>query len=241
MYRFDFLMGVTIALAFNSVGPILQYLIFTQTEGFPGWNLEQIILFQGVLLLVLGIRRMLFGDLHSFMIDIVYEGDLDRFLTKPAPAIGIIVGSGFNLDGIGSVFAGLAIMLYSIQTLELVITVTQVGLFILTLFFGVVLYLGIEVLFICSVIILINIGRLDDILQTMTRFGDYPLSIFPTATKIILITAVPFAVWANFPAEILIRGWENIIVLTYVCCTIFFIGSLFLWHIIIRRYTSAGG
>src|SRR5690606_13129935 len=118
-------------------------------------------------LLALGIRVLLFGDLHGFVLDLVHEGDLDRFLIKPAPALGIIIGSGFSLNGIGSIFAGVAIIIYSVHSLELVITILQIALFIMTLFFGVVLYLGIEVFFICSVIILINIGRLDDILQTI--------------------------------------------------------------------------
>lgn len=241
MYRFDFIIGITIALAFNSIGPILQYLIFTQTEGFPGWTLEEIILFQGVLLLALGIRVLLFGDLHGFVLDLVRDGDLDRFLIKPAPALGIIIGSGFSLNGIGSIFAGMAIIVYSVHSLELVITIVQIALFLLTLMFGVILYLGLEVLYICSVIILINIGRLDDILQSITRFGEYPLSIFAPVTKIVLITIVPFAIWANYPAEILIRGWENIIMVCMACCTLFLIGSLYLWKICIKRYTSAGG
>lgn len=242
MYRFDFLIGMTVALCFSSIGPVLQYLIFTQTKGFPGWNLKQIILFQGVLLFVLGIRRILFGDLHYFVTELIQKGDLDRLLIKPSPAIGIILASGFNLNGIGTLLAGSVIMGYSIHALDLTITAGAIGLFALSILFGIVLFLALEIMFTCAVIVLVNIGRLDDIVQSITGFGEYPLSIFTAALKIALVTFIPFAVWVNYPAEALLNRWDNgQAAVSFLVCMLLLGISLSFWKLCLRRYTSAGG
>ncbi|WP_127534016.1 ABC transporter permease [Paenibacillus kobensis] len=242
MYRFDFLIGMTVALLFSSIGPVLQYLIFTQTKGFPGWNLKQIILFQGVLLFVLGIRRILFGDLHYFIMELIQKGDLDRLLIKPSPAIGIILSNGFNLNGIGTFLAGSVIMGYSIYSLDLTITAGAIGLFVLSILFGIVLFMALEILFTCAVIVLVNIGRLDDIVQSLTGFGEYPLSIFTSTLKIALVTFIPFAVWVNYPADALLHRWDNAQALvSFLFCILLFAFSLWIWKFCLRRYTSAGG
>lgn len=75
-YRFNFFLTSIIALVFSSISPLLQYLIFTQTKGFPGWNLDQIILFQGVLLIVPGLQNLLFGELRYSQADIHHSGSL---------------------------------------------------------------------------------------------------------------------------------------------------------------------
>jgi len=97
-YRADFILGMIISLSFSSIGPVVQYLIFTQTKGYPGWTAVQIVLFQGVILFWVGIRDMAFGQLRSIIMDIFRKGDFDRFLLKPYPPIGILLSSSFSLN-----------------------------------------------------------------------------------------------------------------------------------------------
>ncbi len=240
-YRFDFLLGLVISLIFSSVGPILQYVIFTQTKGFPGWNLEQIILFQGILLFVLGLRRMIFGRLPGYVNRLIWHGDFDRLLLKPYPPIGVILVSGFSPDSIGSIISGLIISIYSIIKMNLHIGFIQVCVFLLAIAFGIILFMGFEILYTSIVIMLVQIGRLDELLNNILRFGEYPVSIFSRTLQTALVTVIPFAVWVNIPANALLNNLDYTIFITFGFCCVFFYLNLQIWNLCLKNYTSAGG
>lgn len=240
-YRFNFILGSFISLVFSYIGPILQYLIFTQTNGFPGWNLDQIILFQGVLLVVLGIRRTLFGELHGFVSQLIHRGELDRLLLKPYPPIGIILVSGFSMNSIGSILSGIIIVVYSIVKMELRIGLLQWLLFLVFVLAGLVLYMALEVLYSSVVMVLVQIGRLNEVFDFFARFGEYPLDIFSSAMKLIFITVIPFAVWVYIPAKLLLGALDAYMAYSFVFCFLFFIVCLKIWDVCLKKYTSAGG
>ncbi|EPR13489.1 ABC transporter permease [Ruminiclostridium papyrosolvens] len=240
-YRFDFILGTVIGLAFSSIGPILQYLIFTQTKGFPGWNLEQIILFQGILLFTSGIKGMIFGSLPYFVTGIVRKGDFDRLLLKPYSPIGIILASGFRLNNIGPLLSGAFIMVYYIVKMNLHIGIVQIAIFILAIVFGLILFMGYEVLYSSIVIKLVQIGRLDELMNSLLRFGEFPINIFSKTLQTALITVIPFAVWVNIPANALLNRLDYTIPITFVFCALFFYVSLKIWNQFLKKYTSAGG
>ncbi len=95
-FRFDFFIGVVVSLFLSGIGPLVQYLIFTNTRGFPGWNINQIILFQGTLIFWFGLRDTLFGEVPNLINTTIIKGELDKLLVKPFPASGILLASGFN-------------------------------------------------------------------------------------------------------------------------------------------------
>lgn len=240
-YRFNFILTSIIALIFSGMGPLLQYLIFTQTKGFPGWNLDQIILFQGILLIVLGLQNLLFGELQWFISNLIWRGELDRLLLKPYPPIGIILTSGFSLNSTGSILAGIVITVYSVVKLQLDIGFFQLVLFLVYIAVGLILSMALNVLFSCMVIVLVRLGRMNEIFGFLSRFGEYPIDIYSNALKLVFTTAVPFAVWAYIPAKVLLGALDVSMVYSFVCTILFFLASLMLWNRCLKKYTSAGG
>ena len=111
-YRTDFFLNLIISLVFTSMGPIVQYLIFSQTNGYPGWNTDQILLFQGILLFTMGLNNTVLGEVRGTAVNIMRNGDFDRYLIKPYPAIGVLLTGGFSLKHVGTLIAGTAITLY---------------------------------------------------------------------------------------------------------------------------------
>ncbi len=240
-FRFDFFAGLIVSLILSSIGPVVQYLIFTKTNGYPGWNLNQVILFQGILLFWFGIKDMLFGDVRNQVESMVRKGEFDRLLLKPYPPIGILLSSGFYYYGIGSVIAGLAVMAYSINKLNLSIGISQIGLFILFLFCGIVLYMAITVIYCTIVIMIIFMGRIGEIIDKLLRFSEFPAEIFSPVTRLIFITVIPFAVWVYFPAQTLLNRLDAKAFAGAASCFVLFALSLKLWNVCLKKYTSAGG
>lgn len=240
-YRLDFILGSIMNLIFSCVGPVFQYLIFTQTKGFPGWNLQQIILFQGVLLFVLGLKNTIWGELPHYVVSLVRRGDLDRLLLKPLPSIGIILTSGFSANNFGTIISGIILIIYSISKLKLHLGLLNIILFFIFILFGLLLFMAMNILFTSTVVMLTNIGRLNEIIENLSRFGQYPLEIYSNVLRAIFMTIIPFAIWIYIPSKILMDCFNVTMLYSSIFCILFTLLSLKLWSRCIKHYTSGGG
>ncbi|MCM1988940.1 ABC transporter permease [Oceanirhabdus seepicola] len=240
-YRFNFFTGMIITLLFTLTGPLIQYLFFTQTKGFPGWSLQQIILFQGVLLTTIGLRNTLFGTAKTQFIGLIRRGEFDRFLLRPFPPMALLLASSFSLDGIGTLIVGVVLTIYSIVKLTLTITLWQLGLFILCILFGLLLSAALDILH-CSIIILtVADGGVRGIMEAYLKFSEYPLEIYTKYLKIMFMSFLPIAIFVYFPAQILLNRIDIKVLLTFGSIVVFFILSSFFWKVVLKKYTSAGG
>lgn len=240
-YKFDFFTGVIITLLFTLTGPLIQYLFFTQTKGFPGWSLQQIILFQGLLLTTTGLRNTLFGTAKTKFIGLIRRGEFDKFLLRPFPPMALLLASSFSLDGVGTLVAGVGLTIYSIVKLSLTITLWQLGLFLLCILFGLLLSAALDILH-CSIIILtVADGGVRGILEAYLKFSEYPLEIYPKYLKIMFISFLPIAIFVYFPAQILLNRIDIKLLFSFVSIVVFFILSSFFWKVVLKKYTSAGG
>ncbi len=240
-YKTDFFMGIFLSMSFSSLGPLFQYLIFSQTRGYPRWNLKQIILFQGVVLLWLGIKDLLFGEIRGYVESMVKGGNFDRLLLKPYPPLGVILTSGFYYHAFGTIIAGAVIIAVSLQQLGLVLSWWQPLLFVGFFACGILLHMTITILYCIMIIRLTHMGRLGEIIDKLLQFSQYPLDILSPVLRMALMVFLPIAIWIYFPTEILLDRLEvNAFMGVAVALALFF-ASLFLWKRSLKRYTSAGG
>ncbi|TVX94793.1 ABC transporter permease [Cohnella terricola] len=240
-YRFDFVIGVLTSILFSGTAPFLQYIFFTQTKGYPGWNLDQIMLFQGLLLLWLGLRQTLFGNVMNVAHGLVRKGDFDRLLVKPYPPLGVLLCSGFNLKGIGSLISGCVLTGYAFARLDLVPGPAEVLLALASFACSIVLYMGVMTLLCTMVIMLVQVGRLEELVERLLGFGDYPINIYPKLLQKLFLTVFPFAIWAYVPSQALLDRLGSDNATAAVGCFAVFAISVWIWNRSLNRYTSAGG
>ncbi|MEX1028949.1 MAG: ABC-2 family transporter protein [Paenibacillaceae bacterium] len=241
IYRFDFISGIFISILISGIAPFMQYLYFTQTRGYPGWTLNQILLFQGLLLLWFGIRDVLFGDIRGLIMNLVWKGDFDRLLLKPYSPIGVLLCSGFQLNGIGSCLAGLLVTILAFLQLDGSIGLWTFPLLILMTVCGLMLYMAVTITFAAIVIMLIQMGRIGEMFEKIMEFGTYPMNIFPSGIRILMVTILPFAVWTYYPTQILLQRVDHQMWVACAFSLIMFWLSIKLWNRCLRKYTSAGG
>ncbi len=239
-YRMDFFSGFFISIVYALIGPITQYLIFTQTKGYPGWTINQVLLFQGLLLLFTGIRNMFFGDIRSIMTDIVRKGDFDRYLLKPYPPIGIILTGCFSFNNIGTVLSGFVITVYFMIKLHITLGLVSILLILVSFVFSMILYMALLIFFSSLIIIFVQ-NRTWEFLDVFIKYSEYPVQIYPKSLQVLFLLIVPFAVFVYFPAQILLSRLDLIALLGFVSCVILFILSNSFWNMFVKRYTSAGG
>lgn len=240
-YRLDFCIGLCVNLLIACAGPIFQYLLFSQVNGYPGWTMQEIVFFQGMLLLILGLRNLLFGNVAGYVQNLIYEGSLDQLLLRPYSSIGMILANGFSLDGIGTVAAGVVISLVAMLRMQLLPpwylwVITALSIIVSLLFF-----VAFDI-FLASVMIrLVQIGRLNEMFATIAKFGQYPLEVYPKGMRLLFSTVIPFAVWINIPCKIFLYGLQVYMIVPVVCVVLLLFLALCSWNGCMKHYTSAGG
>ena len=240
-YRVNFIMGTIISLFFSFIGPMIQYLIFTQTKGYPGWTIRQLILFQGMMLFWMGLRDTAFGDLKQNITEMVHKGDFDRLLLKPYPPIGVILTGGFNFRNFGTLLAGLVVIILAAGPLKLTFGWGQLGLVILTLLFGLLFNMSLDIIFCSIIVLIIRTIRLGEFFENFLNFARYPVEIFSKMVRIVFLTFVPFAIWIYYPAQVLLNRIDLKIIIAFFMCAAMFWFSLTVWKYSLKKYTSAGG
>lgn len=240
-YRADFFQNLLISIVFTSMGPVVQYLIFTQTNGYPGWNTDEILLFQGILLLSMGFNNTVFNEVRGKAVDIMRNGDFDRYLIKPYPAIGLLLVGGFSLKHVGSLIAGAVITSYMFVKMQLTPSFTDIVLFLWFIAAAAFVYMGFTIIFCGLVIVLIQMGRLDGFYNNVLRFAGYPLEIYNGLFRSAFVTLLPLAVLAYLPTQALLHRLDWSMVWGSFGAFLIFVLSLKFWNQCIRKYTSAGG
>lgn len=240
-YRLDFWIGMVVNLLFSCAGPVFQYLIFAQVQGFYGWTLTELILFQGVLLFVSGMRTLLLGRMQGYVQRLVRHGELDQLLLRPFSSIGMVISNGFSLNGMSTVIAGVVISGAAWVRMNLQVSFWDIILLICSLIMAVVLYISFDILLACVCIRLVNIGRLGEIFDSLFRFGQYPLEIFPKALRCVFLTVMPFAIWVNIPCRILLDGIRMYMFAAFGFTIVLLYISVGCWNLCMKHYASAGG
>jgi ABC-2 type transport system permease protein len=241
-YKFDFFLGIFVAFGLSGLGPIFQILIFTKTRGYPTWNLNQIILFQGVLLIWLGIKDVLFGEVRTNAEAVIRSGEFDMILLKPYPSIWVIISRGFYYHAFGTLIVGIIIVLISIKTMALQIKTWQI-IFLLCLFVaGIILYLAITIAYCSITLFLVYMSRLGEIIDKFFYFSNFPIEIFSPILRITFLIILPISIWAYLPTQVLLNRINILISMASMfVCIILFILSLIIWNHFQKKYTSAGG
>lgn len=240
-YRFDFILSLLISILFSGIGPYLHYLYFIEASGYPGWTLNEILLFQGLLLLWFGIRDLLFGNIQEYVMKLIRTGDFDRLLVKPYSPIGVLLVSGFSLSSIGPCVTGIFILSMAWHRLNLIFSWKMAGLLVVMFAAGLILFLAITILFSAVTIMLIQTRGIELIINRLLGFADYPVNIFPSAISSILVTLLPIAVWTFYPAQILLDRSDSGMWIAAGSSVILFWLSLQCWKRCLYQYTSAGG
>jgi len=240
-YRTDFLVGMGVNLLFTGAGPVFQYLVFRQINGFPGWSLQDILLFQGILLLVLGIRGSFLGGYPEYVQLMVRKGELDTLLLRPFSSLGMILSRGFFVENIGSVLAGAVLVVYGVEKSGARPGAWEMLGFFGAMVCGLLFFLSIDILYSCMVVFLIHIGRLKEIFDNLAKFGQYPLEMFPRGMRGVMYTVLPMALWVNVPCKILLEGMHLYLFYGVVFLFLWLAGSICLWNLCMKKYTSAGG
>jgi ABC-2 type transport system permease protein len=240
-YRADFAVGVLATFGFSAIGPIFQFLIYQQSDGYPGWTFEQILLFQAMVLLGGGIREALFGGIRVQIGLLVQGGELDRLLLRPYPPLLLILTSGFSPYALGTLLVGACAVAWAAGNARTDISASAAVLFLLFVAAGVLLALAVQVLYCVLTVRWVYPGRLGEAMDKVRGLGEVPLEVYPPLVRTVLSTLLPLSVATHWPVQTLLG---RVTPVAGTACG----GAVAVWLLVrcawarqLRRYASAGG
>lgn len=240
-YRADFVLSVLVSFLFSAMGPLFQFLLYTNSSGYPGWSWDEILVFQGVLILTGGLCETVFGSLRWQIDSLMERGEFDRLLLKPWPPLMLLMTSGFNASGFGSVLVGAGATIWAVARLGFPGGGIGIAVFLVFLAARIALQASAHILYCFFTVRWVYTMRLGEIMDKILGWGNYPVEVFPRFLRMIFTTVLPFSVACYWPSKALLGpvGWMSLASLTGL--GLFLAFTLFLWKGQLAKYTSAGG
>jgi ABC-2 type transport system permease protein len=240
-YRGDFIIRVIVMFIGDLLFPMITTLIYRSGASFPGWSLPEVLLIQGIFMLVKGLSFPFFFGMIEEILDRVREGTFDLMLIRPCSVLYLSVVSSFNLEYVGSFFGGLILVGYALFNLQLNLGLVSVGLFLLLALFSILILLSFTLLMSGTLFKWVGNSRVYEIFDAVTKFCLYPKSIYSEAFQNIISYIIPLAMIAYFPAASLLGRLEQGVIYSAIICLGFFLLSRAFWYKMLAQYTSAGG
>lgn len=240
-YRADFLIGMTVSFSFASMAPLFQFLIYVSTRGFPGWRLDDVLVFQAMLLLTTGLRDLLLGDIRRQIDHLAEKGEFDRLLLKPAPPLVLVLTAGFSPYSLGTTAVGAGLLAWTWERSGAALTATAAGLFAVFLAAGILLALSVNTLYCALTVRWTHTSRLGETMDKVMRFGDYPIEVFPGFVRAVFTTVLPLSVAAYWPASAVLGRVQPVGLVAVLGAVLAFLAALLFWKRQLFRYASSGG
>ncbi len=202
-FKVDFLVSFFAGLLSQTIGLLFLGVLFQNISEVAGWTVFEAAILYGYMFFGEGILTLFFQGTNGLWKK-VRLGQFDQYLTRPISLELQIYGTQTNLAGAGTAITGLVIILYSFFNLHYQWTLETAVLFFVSLVLGAVIRVNIN--FGSSVLgmILEGGGGIKGTLERVQEMGKYPLSIYPKAFQIILLTLIPYAAISYVPAAVLL-------------------------------------
>ena len=240
MFRGDFLMWALVEFFWMSVNVMLVGIIYDHTDSIAGWSKYEMLLLVGTTLLV---QRLLMAFFWSNLFELgrnVRSGHFDFFLAQPGSPLFMVSTRKFDLDGLVNVPVAIAVIVYAAHKLGLDPSAAQLVVYALFVLCGLVIHYATLLTIISLVFWLQSAKGIEGGYFGLTEFSRLPREALRGVTNILFVYILPVTIVSNFPARLLIHGFEPLHALWLVGVAVFWMAvAITVFHAGLRRYASA--
>ena len=242
VYKTDFILGLVSQTINLSISLAFLTLIFTQVESIQGWTFNEMLFLAGFGGVVLNLHHVFFFRLYSLGKDHILSGTMDRFLVRPLNPLYQVFASGISDDNISKLIANFALLLYASSQIGIEFGIVKLVYGILAVISGVLIIGGIFLLLSTTAF---WTGRSREVFWLFFRISDfrkYPFGIYNSAMQIILVTLIPIAFAAFFPATYFLQKgqWAEAQLIALVAGPVFYLLAYQFWKFGLSNYSSTG-
>jgi ABC-2 type transport system permease protein len=217
--------------------------VFRSLPQVGGWTLPEYMLLLSIFSLNWGIFKMFYGRTMESAIDMIFTGQYDYLLLKPINARFLSYFCPPLIKSFPSVMFNLALVVFVIITQHLAVTPVSIGISFVYLFLGQLIIFSFSEMATTTAFFTNNASDVYAIFENAWDQAAYPGEAFTKSIHFILTFVIPIALFASFPAKVLLGKVSNPfeyfypIIVAAICLTI----SNIFYKFGIKNYTSAGG
>lgn len=198
--KVDFLMGLFGFFFTQITGILFLYLVFEQIPNLQGWSLEQLIFIYGFAQIPRGIDHLFTDNIWMVAWRLVVTGDFDRYMLRPMNVFFQIIAEKLQPDALGELLVGAILVTYSAIKGVVVLDGAHIGLFLVSVLAGALIYTSIKLLFASLAFWIKRSGPFLQLAYSMADFAKYPTEIYAKALRFVITWVIPFAFVAYLPA-----------------------------------------
>ena len=239
-FRVDFFFRIAMDIVFYIVNILFYQVIYSHTDLIGGWSREQMMVFVGAFLVVDALSMTLFSNNLMGISFFVNRGDLDYYLIRPVSSLFFLSLRDFAVNSFVNLLMATGILVAALIHYSGPTPPPIVLLFLILILNGTYLRYLVRMCTIIPVFWLHSNRGLEMMFFHLARFLERPDTIFTGPVRLILITAVPFALMVSFPARLLFDGFQGKILLHILIVTAALTAVvLYFWKRGLRAYSSA--
>lgn len=213
-YKEDFFISIIGMLAVNIGGFLSFWLVFQNFPSIGAWNYYEMLFLYAFSLIALTPCQCIFEN--NWMLSLnVFKGDFIRYCFRPVNIFFYYISEEFDLKGIGQLIFGIALMVYSINKLDLHFSAALLLLLIIQLISASLFPIAIMNLVASFSFWVIHTGPLMLLVNKLHDYSKYPNSIFNGFFRFIFTYVIPIAFVAYYPSLLFLKR-EEVTVLTFL-------------------------
>lgn len=241
-YKGDFIVGIIGFLLVQISNMLFLGIIFSNIPSLMGWSFEQILFVYGFSLVPKGLDHLFFDNLWSIGHFTVRKGDFDKYLTRPINTLFHVMVEKFQIDALGELLTGIALVCITLPKLEIDWSVSRVMLTLLVIPFAIMIYVAIKTATAAIAFWTKRSGNVTYMFYMVNDFAKYPVEIYNNIVKTVITYIIPFAFTAYYPAYYFLTGENPMfnIGLPIIIASVLMFVAVIIWNKGISAYESAG-
>jgi ABC-2 type transport system permease protein len=247
-YRADFITGILGVLLNNVVNLGLIGILVSRFEHLGGWTVWELVFLYCLWLLGHSLYSLFFWHIRTLE-DYLVQGTFDQYLLRPVSPLVQFLGREIQYYGFADIVFGVAGLSLAYANLDLQWAWPKWLFFAAAVVAGTVIEFTLALLFACLAFWTGRSRRATGlVMQFNWMVQRYPIDIFGAPFRAIVTGLIPVAFMNYYPALMLLDKLDHVgsgvawlgyispvvaLLLLAVCAVI--------WHLALRRYSSAGG
>jgi ABC-2 type transport system permease protein len=203
-YRFNFLIEMGFGLLWQSLGYVFILVILGKFDAIGGWSLSEVTLLYSIRLAGHALWAVSFSRILAID-EIVQQGEYDRILLRPLPAMLQLMFGSFRVAVLGDVLGSIVLLIVAINLVEIDWTGTKAAFLVAAIIGSGAIDGACQLGPGALTFRFLNTESLRGNFEYLyTQFGAYPLSILERKARYVLTFIVPMAFIAWIPGAVLL-------------------------------------
>lgn len=239
-FRVDFFFRVVMDIVFYATQLALFSVIYRHTTTVAGWDFDQALVFISGFFFVDALHMTVFANNMWMLPILINRGDVDYYLVRPVSSLFFLGMRDFAANSFLNLILATGILWWAIARYPAELEALRIGIYVGLLVCGCFLYWIIYMLFMIPVFWIHAEFGLRQLFWGLEKFCERPDQIFAGWLRRLLVTCIPFAIIASYPARVLFEG-VTLARLAHIGGVILgmFLVMLWLWGKGLRAYSSA--